>query len=216
MANEPMQSDKNGITKTPRTDACIASIEAELGDGPPNISEAAVDVVVRLRLVGFARELERELAEVRKHYGEMADLAKSIASDPSSAELHGLTPMERFMDWAGPKGFTLDHLFMSSEGVPENPFEDRDTKLAFDIWLAALASNTPSAIVTISPGSDPNLTPENQRRIESTFTELRDEFDRVFNCGGCGAHDFGLNRPVCPHCGYDERVTTARRAKDSQ
>lgn len=25
-----------------------------------------------------------------------------------------------------------------------------------------------------------------------------------FNCPKCGAHDFGLNRPKCPHCGYDE------------
>jgi hypothetical protein len=24
-----------------------------------------------------------------------------------------------------------------------------------------------------------------------------------FNCPDCGAHDFGLNRPRCPHCGYD-------------
>jgi len=33
----------------------------------------------------------------------------------------------------------------------------------------------------------------------------RDEADRVFNCAGCGAHDFGLNRPHCPHCGYEEK-----------
>jgi hypothetical protein len=48
----------------------------------------------------------------------------------------------------------------------------------------------------------------------SAIVTTVDEADRVFNCGGCGAHDFGLNRPVCPHCGYDERVTTARRAED--
>jgi ribosomal protein L37E len=23
-----------------------------------------------------------------------------------------------------------------------------------------------------------------------------------FNCPECGAHDFGLNRPACPHCGF--------------
>lgn len=23
-----------------------------------------------------------------------------------------------------------------------------------------------------------------------------------FNCPKCGAHDFGLNKPRCPHCGY--------------
>jgi len=49
----------------------------------------------------------------------------------------GRSDLERFMDWADPKGFCLDQIFMSTEGVPENPFEDRDTKIAFDIWLAA-------------------------------------------------------------------------------
>lgn len=26
-----------------------------------------------------------------------------------------------------------------------------------------------------------------------------------FNCPGCGAHDFGLNKPKCPHCGHTSR-----------
>ena len=32
-----------------------------------------------------------------------------------------------------------------------------------------------------------------------------------FNCPQCGAHDFGLNRPNCPHCGY----TQSPQGKDS-
>lgn len=49
------------VSDTPKTDRMIAELEAELGDGPPNISEAAIDVAVRLRLVAHARNLERLL-----------------------------------------------------------------------------------------------------------------------------------------------------------
>lgn len=45
-----------------------------------------------------------------------------------------------FESWADKKGFCLDQIFMSSAGVPVNPYEDNDTKLAFEIWLAATES----------------------------------------------------------------------------
>jgi hypothetical protein len=60
------------MSDTPRTDAMIAELESELGDGPPNISEAAVDVIVRLKLIGHARQLERELVSVRLAYEGIA------------------------------------------------------------------------------------------------------------------------------------------------
>ena len=31
-----------------------------------------------------------------------------------------------------------------------------------------------------------------------------------FNCPQCGAHDYGLNRPKCPHCGYTNAPTMAQ------
>jgi ribosomal protein L37E len=35
-----------------------------------------------------------------------------------------------------------------------------------------------------------------------------------FNCPKCGAHDYGLNRPACPHCGYtDPNCTPEQQAK---
>lgn len=49
--------------ETPRVEAEIERIERDLGDGPPCISDAAIDVAVRLLLVAFARALERELAD---------------------------------------------------------------------------------------------------------------------------------------------------------
>jgi hypothetical protein len=55
------QLTANDGTDTPRTDAYIAKLESELGDGPPCISSAAVDVCVRVSLIAFARQLEREL-----------------------------------------------------------------------------------------------------------------------------------------------------------
>lgn len=35
-----------------------------------------------------------------------------------------------------------------------------------------------------------------------------------FNCPQCGAHDFGLNRPTCPHCGFtDANLSDENTAK---
>lgn len=42
---------------------------------------------------------------------------------------------EEFEDWAHDKGMCLDQIFMSTDGVPENPYENSDTKLAFEIWV---------------------------------------------------------------------------------
>jgi hypothetical protein len=53
-------------SSTPRTDAYVADLESELGDGPPCISTAAIDICVRVRLIDFAKKLERELNEVKK------------------------------------------------------------------------------------------------------------------------------------------------------
>jgi hypothetical protein len=42
-----------------------------------------------------------------------------------------------FESWAHEKGFCLDKTFMNSTGVPDNPYENGDTKMAFEIWIAA-------------------------------------------------------------------------------
>jgi hypothetical protein len=44
---------------------------------------------------------------------------------------------EQFEMWAENLGLCMDELFMSSHGVPDNPFEDRDTKNFYAAWLAA-------------------------------------------------------------------------------
>jgi hypothetical protein len=44
---------------------------------------------------------------------------------------------EQFDMWAENLGLCMDELFMSSTGVPENPFEDQDTKSFYMAWLAA-------------------------------------------------------------------------------
>lgn len=44
---------------------------------------------------------------------------------------------EEFEGWADEKGFCLDQIWMSTAGVPENPYEDEDTKLAYEIWRAS-------------------------------------------------------------------------------
>lgn len=59
MSDTPRGPTRAEMDPTPRTDAMIAELEAELGDGPPNISPAAIDVIVRLRLIAHARQLER-------------------------------------------------------------------------------------------------------------------------------------------------------------
>ncbi|GAA4087161.1 hypothetical protein GCM10022414_07400 [Zhongshania borealis] len=45
--------------------------------------------------------------------------------------------MEQFEAWADEKGFCLDQIFMSTNGVPDNPYENEDTKLAYEIWCAS-------------------------------------------------------------------------------
>ena len=44
---------------------------------------------------------------------------------------------EKFEEWADGKNFVMDEIFMSTDGVPDNPFTDDDTKLAYEIWCAA-------------------------------------------------------------------------------
>jgi hypothetical protein len=51
--------------ETPRTDAYIAKLESELGDGPPCVSTAAVDICVRVSLIALARQLERESSSLK-------------------------------------------------------------------------------------------------------------------------------------------------------
>lgn len=65
----------------------------------------------------------------------IVDQAIAALRDARSAT--GEREVERFEDWAGPAGFCLDQIFMSTDGVPDNPFLDKDTKLAYRIWLAA-------------------------------------------------------------------------------
>lgn len=49
--------------------------------------------------------------------------------------------LDAFLCWEGlPSEFCLDQIFMSTEGVPDNPFESEDTRMAFDIWRAGRAS----------------------------------------------------------------------------
>ena len=64
---------------TPRTDALIAGIEGELGDGPPLISEAAIDIAVRCRLIDFARSLERSLSEREEECEMLRGLLREAA-----------------------------------------------------------------------------------------------------------------------------------------
>ena len=54
------------MSDTPITDAFVLKLERQLGDGPPNISEAAIDVAVRIRILSFAREIERALAGAKR------------------------------------------------------------------------------------------------------------------------------------------------------
>lgn len=44
---------------------------------------------------------------------------------------------ELFEEWAEDKDFPLDQLFASTSGVPENPYEDALTNVAYGGWLAA-------------------------------------------------------------------------------
>ena len=53
------------IGDTPKTDAFIAQLEKDLGDGPPCISEAAIDVIVRSNLIEHSRKMERELNDAK-------------------------------------------------------------------------------------------------------------------------------------------------------
>lgn len=44
------------------------------------------------------------------------------------------TIQEQFETYADKKGFCLDFIFMQSEGVPQNPYLEPDTKMAYEIW----------------------------------------------------------------------------------
>lgn len=46
----------------------------------------------------------------------------------------------RFEEWAEEKGFWLDQIFMGTDGFPDNPYKDDDTRLAYEIWCAAIDS----------------------------------------------------------------------------
>ena len=60
------------------------------------------------------------------------------------------TAQEQFEVWAGKEDFCLDQIFMSTSGVPENPYEDEDTRYAYDIWLA---SRDPASWADDEPGA---------------------------------------------------------------
>lgn len=51
------------------------------------------------------------------------------------------TSKERFELWAEGAEMCLDQVFMSTSGIPKNPYQDRGTHLAYPIWLAALATH---------------------------------------------------------------------------
>lgn len=52
---------------------------------------------------------------------------------PASKELC----REKFEEFAAELGLCMDEIFMSSTGVPENPFEDGDTNCFYRAWLAS-------------------------------------------------------------------------------
>lgn len=49
---------------------------------------------------------------------------------------------ERFEEWAETNntGLSLDQVFMSTEGVPDNPYLAHDTRLAFGAWMSGALS----------------------------------------------------------------------------
>ena len=55
----------DNLSDTPKTDAFVAQLEKDLGDGPPCISEAAIDVIVRSNLIEHSRKMERELNDAK-------------------------------------------------------------------------------------------------------------------------------------------------------
>lgn len=42
-----------------------------------------------------------------------------------------------FEGWADENGLCLDQIFMSTGGVPSNPYEKKSTRLAYEIWCAS-------------------------------------------------------------------------------
>ena len=74
-----------------------------------------------------------------------AALGGTPADQPSVAPSE--TCMEQFEVWAETKGMRLDQLFLSTWGVPENPYEDSDTRLAYEIWLASRRATSPTTEV---------------------------------------------------------------------
>jgi len=45
---------------------------------------------------------------------------------------------EAFEEWAEFQGLCLDQLFMSTDGAPDNPYEDHVTRLCFEAWMQNL------------------------------------------------------------------------------
>lgn len=48
---------------------------------------------------------------------------------------------ERFEIWAEDNDLCTDQLFMSSDGVPDNPYEDGTTRAAYGAWMTAFAQS---------------------------------------------------------------------------
>lgn len=42
-----------------------------------------------------------------------------------------------FEGWADDQGLSLDQIFMSTDEVPSNPYADKGTRLAYEIWCAS-------------------------------------------------------------------------------
>ena len=61
---------------------------------------------------------------------------------------------EAFDEWALHLDLCMDEIFMSTSGVPENPFEDGDTKQFYAAWLAAWKSKCVSLKTNEQPVSD--------------------------------------------------------------
>jgi hypothetical protein len=61
-----------------------------------------------------------------------------MATDELENEI--LSCQESFEVWADGQDLCLDQIFMSTDGVPENPYEDFDTAQAYTVWCAAWQS----------------------------------------------------------------------------
>jgi hypothetical protein len=142
---------------------------------------------------GAADEIERLQRERDDLYRANVDLATRLAHEPKPEASKELCRL-KFDEFAADLGLCMDEIFMSSHGVPENPFDDTDTNCFYRAWLASWKAC--EAARTSEPacgGAAVNIVRAVPRcEGPHDLTAAHDFGDDALHCSRCGIAEYQL------------------------